>query len=176
MADPAELLKRITWLHHFTDTRNLPKIKELGGLYSRHKLKKMGVDGYHTGGNQWSLDADEMFGMEKYVHLCLRTNHPMDHIARNEGRIEKTAWLYIDAASVFKHDGVLYSYGVSNKSGMKIVPIEEAAKDIDFQVLCTRTDWHDPDVNARLCHAELCEILVPTHFPLKYFEKYFPNG
>jgi hypothetical protein len=43
MADPAELLKRITWLHHFTDTRNLPKIKELGGLYSRHQLRNMGV-------------------------------------------------------------------------------------------------------------------------------------
>ena len=73
MADSAELLKRITWLYHFTDTRNLPSIKKLGGLYSRHQLKKMGLDGYHTGGNQWSLDADEMFGMEKYVHLCLRT-------------------------------------------------------------------------------------------------------
>ena len=108
------------------------------------------MDGYHTGGNQWSLDADAMFGMDKYVHLCLRTNHPMEHIARNEGRIEKTAWLYIDAASVFKHEGVLYSYDVSNKSGMKIVPIEQAACDIDFQVLYTRTDWHDPDINARL--------------------------
>jgi hypothetical protein len=176
MADPAELLKRITWLHHFTDTRNLPSIKKLGGLYSRHKLKEMGSDGYHAGGNQWSLDADELFGMEKYVHLCLRTNHPLEHIATQDGRIEKTAWLYIDAASVFKHEEVLYSYGVSNKSGMKICPIEEAAKDIDFQVLYTRTDWHDPDINARLRHAELCEILVPKHVPLKYFEKYFPNG
>jgi|SRR5579864_5257600 len=176
MADPAELLKRITWLYHFTDTRNLPKIKELGGLYSRHKLKKMGVGDYHTGGNQWSLDADELVGMEKYVHLCLRTNHPMEHVARMDGRIERTAWLYIDAASVFKHEGVLYSYGVSNKSDMKIVPIQKAAKDIDFQVLYTRTDWHDPEIKARLDHAELCEILVPKHVPLKYFEKYFPNG
>ena len=163
-------------MHHFTDTRNLPRIKELGGLYSRAALNAKGLNGYHTGGNQWSLDADEMFGMHKYVHLCLRTSHPMEYIAKNEGRIEKTAWLYIDAASVFQHEGVLYSYGVSNKSGMKIVPIEEAANDIDFQVLYTRTDWHDPEINARLSHAELCEILVPTHVPLKYFEKYFPNG
>lgn len=176
MVESGELLKRITWLHHFTDTRNLPRIREVGGLYSRQKLKELKVSGYHTGGNQWSLDADEMSGMERYVHLCLRTNHPMEHIARHEGRIERTAWLYIDAASVFSHEGVLYSYGVSNKSGMRIVPIEEAAKDIDFQVLYTRTDWHDPEVNARLCHAELCEILVPDHVPLKYFEKYFPNG
>jgi len=100
----------------------------------------------------------------------------MEHVARNDGRIEKTVWLYIYAASVFKHEGVLYSYGVSNKSGMKIIPMQEAAGDIDFQVLYTRTDWHDPEINARLAHAELCEILVPEHVPLKYFEKYFPNG
>jgi hypothetical protein len=28
--DSAELLKQTTWLYHFTDTRNLPKLKELG--------------------------------------------------------------------------------------------------------------------------------------------------
>src|SRR5215510_5446873 len=106
MADAEELLKRITLLFHFTDTRNLPSIKDLGGLYSRDELKKMGRGGYYTGGNQWSLDADEMFGMEKYVHLCLRTNHHLEHIATQDGRIEKTAWLFIDAASVFKHEGV----------------------------------------------------------------------
>ena len=59
---------------------------------------------------------------------------------------------------------------------MKICPIEEAAKDIDFQVLYFRTDWHDPQVYARLKHAELCEVLVPEQVPLKYFERYFPHG
>jgi hypothetical protein len=70
----------------------------------------------------------------------------------------------------------MFSYGVSNKSGMKIVPIEQAANDIDFQVLYTRTDWHDPEVNARLSNAELCEILVPHHVPIKFFERFLPNG
>jgi hypothetical protein len=169
-------LGRITWLHHFTDTRNIASIRKMGGLYSRHHLRSKGVENFHTGGNQWSLDADDMVGMDKYVHLCLRTNHALEHIAKQDGRIEKTVWLYIDAASVFKTKGVLYSYGVSNKSGMKICPIQEAAGDIDFQVLYTRTDWHDPEINARLSQAELCEILVPEHVPLKYFERYFPNG
>ncbi len=73
-------------------------------------------------------------------------------------------------------ESVLYSYGVSNKSGMKIVPIAEGAKAIDLQVLYKRTDWHDPEIKARLDRAELCEVLVPKHVPLKYFEKYFPNG
>ncbi len=98
-------LARITWLHHFTDTRNIPSIRKVGGLYSRHHLKGMGLEKFHPGGNQWSLDADEMVGMDKYVHLCLRTNHAMEHIAKQDGRIEKTVWLYIDAASVFKTEG-----------------------------------------------------------------------
>jgi len=169
-------LSRITWLHHFTDIRNIPSIKKLGGLYSRERLREMGVEKLYTGGNQWSLDADELVDMHKYVHLCFRTNHAMEHIAKQDGRIERTLWLYIDAASVLRTKGVLYSYGVSNKRGMKICPIQEAVGDIDFQVLYTRMDWHDPEVYARLSQAELCEILVPDHVPLKYFERYFPNG
>lgn len=176
MADHIELLKTITWLHHFTDTRNLRSIKNLGGLFSRQELRNRAVDGYKTGGNQWSLEADESSGMDGFVHLCLRTNHPMEHLATQDGRIERTAWLYIDAASVFSQEGVRFSYGVSNRTGVKIVPIEEAAQDIDFQVLYTRTDWHDPEISARLRQAELCEILVPKHVPLKFFERLFPNG
>ena len=173
VADP---LSCITWLHHFTDMRNLPSIKTMGGLYSRQLLKQNADAQFYPGGNQWSLDADEMVGMDQYVHLCMRTNHAMEHIAKQEKRIEKTLWLYIDAASVFQTQGVMFSYGVSNKSGMKIVPIKQAANDIDFQVLYTRTDWHDPEVNARLSNAELCEILVPNHVPIKFFERLLPNG
>ena len=170
------VLGRITWLHHFTDIRNLPSIRELGGLYSRHQLQTKGVVDFRPGGNQWSLDADAMVGMDRYVHLSLRTNHALEHLARQDGRIERTLWLYIDAKRVFETDGVLYSYGVSNKSGMKICPVDEAAEDIDFQVLYTRTDWHDPEINARLCQAELCEVLVPDHVPIEFFERYLPVG
>ena len=100
----------------------------------------------------------------------------MEHIAKQDGRIEKTLWLYIDAKSVFQTPGVMFSYGVSNKSGMRIVPIKEAVNDIDFQVLYTRMDWHDPEISARLTRAELCEILVPNHVPIQFFERYLPNG
>jgi hypothetical protein len=167
-------LSQIRSLHHFTDSRNVPLIRELGGLYSRVKLKEMGVE-FHPGGNEWSLDADEMFGMDQYVHLCFRTNHPMEFIAKQEGRIERTTWLYVEP-SVLRLDGVMYSHGVSNKSGMVIRPIRDAIGLIDFEVICTLTDWCDPAVKARLDHAEKCEILVPGHLPLEYFEKYLPNG
>src|ERR1035441_8045891 len=99
VSDP---LSRITWLHHFTDTRNLPSIRAMGGLDSRYHLKKKGIKNFHAGGNEWSLDADEMCGMHKYVHLCLRTSHALEYLGKQDGRIEKTLWLYIDGASVFE--------------------------------------------------------------------------
>jgi hypothetical protein len=167
-------LSRIRGLYHFTDSRNVTSIRELGGLYSRARLREMSVE-YHPGGNDWSLDADEMFGMDKFVHLCFRTNHPMEYIAKQEGRIERTTWLYVDPRVLWLN-GLMYSHGVSNKSGIEIYPIRDAVDMIDFEVICSRTDWRDPLIKARLDHAEKCEILVPDHVPLEYFEKYLPNG
>jgi len=168
-------ISQITFLRHFTDTRNLPLIRRLGGLYSRAKLKEIGATDVFFGGNQWSLDADEMFGLDGYVHLCFRGNHPMEHIATVEGRIQQSVFLYVEA-SILWEGGVLYTPGVSNKSGMPTFTIEEARQMIDYEVLYTRTDWADPAIQARLQAAEKAEILVPDYVPMKYLEKHFPNG
>ena len=51
----------------------------------------------------------------------------MAPIARNDGRIEKLEWLYIDdPASVFQIDGARYCAEVSNKSGTKLRSVEHA--------------------------------------------------
>lgn len=168
--------QRILWLNHFTDSRNIGLIREMGGLYSRASLAETGRE-FFPGGNNWSSDADARFGMDQYVHLCLKTNHPMEWIARQEKRIERTTWLWIDPA-VLELEGVMFSNGVSNKSGMEIVSIAEAVEKelIDFEVLYTRTNWRDPTIKARLDHAEKCEVLILHHLPLEFFEKYLPNG
>lgn len=44
---------------------------------------------------------------------------------------------------------------------MEIHPIRDAVELIDFEVICTRTDWKDPAIKARLSRSELCEVLVP---------------
>src|SRR5690242_15275192 len=124
MATKPDRLRRTAWLYHFTDARNIPSIWELGGLWSTAKLKEMGIE-FHPGGNQHSLDADEMFGMDQYVHLCFTKEHQMAHIAKNDGRIERLQWVYIDdPASVFEIDGVQYCEEVSNKSGAELRSIE----------------------------------------------------
>jgi hypothetical protein len=175
MARP-DPLSRIKWLYHFTDMRNLKLIRKTSGLYSTAKLQEMGVD-FYPGGNEQSLSADEMFGMDQYVHLCFKRNHPMEYLARQDGRIQETQWIYIDdAASVLQMDGVLYSPGVSNKSGMEPCTIEEARGKIDYVALFEYLDWSVNENYQRRLAAEKCEILVPDHLPLKYFKKYLPNG
>lgn len=128
-----------------------------------------------TGGNQWSLEADEMFGVDRYVHLCFRKNQATEYYARKEGRIDKTLWLAVDP-SALKIEGVMFSYGVANASGAKICPILEAANDIDYEILTAPIDWNDEEMKARLRSVELCEVLVPDFLPLKYFERFLPNG
>ncbi len=170
-------MTRIQWLFHFTDTRNIALIRELGGLWSTAKLREKGVRDFQPGGNEHSLEADKMFGMDEYVHLCFKSNHPMEHLATQDGRIKKTQWIYIeDPASVFKIDGVLYSPGVSNKSGIETCPIEQARDKIDYVALYEYLDWNVSENYQRRLAAEKCEILVPDHLPLKYFGKRLPNG
>ena len=158
-------LSKIPLLYHFTDRRNLPSIVKSGGLLPLSLINKKGIAVAAPGGNQWSQEEDVRRGLNKYVHLCFRNNHPMEHIARGEGRIGDTVFLKIHP-SVLQWPGVRFTPDVSNKSGVQSMPIEDANAIIDFQVLYTRTDWNDPVINQRLKQAEKCEVLVPSFIPL----------
>jgi ssDNA thymidine ADP-ribosyltransferase, DarT len=160
-------LYRIPMLFHFTDRRNLPLIRQLGGLFPLAQLKKNKVSVPAPGGNEWSQDADAQKGMGNYVHLCFCASHPMEWLARKDGRINDSIFLQIDP-SVLQFDGVRYTPGVSNKSGMESMPIENAGAVIDFEVLYTRMDWKIPAVMERRKQAEKCEILVPCPIPLSH--------
>jgi hypothetical protein len=120
-------LARVTWLYHFTDSRNIPSIWELGGLWSTAKLREMGVE-FHPGGNQHSLDADRMFGMDEFVHLCFRMQHPLAYLASQDGRVAKLQWIYIDdAQGIFELEGARYCPEVANKSGVDHYPTSNSA-------------------------------------------------
>ena len=166
---------RIRYLYHFTDRRNLASIKETGGLYSTARLREMRIDAFHPGGNEISLEADHRFGMDRFVHLCFNTNHPLEYLARQDGRIQRTAWLYVNP-SVLTLPGVMFTPGVSNRAGIGPVPILDAIEMIDFEVLYARTDWSDAAIYSRRQAAERCEILVPNTIPFNFFSEYFPNG
>jgi hypothetical protein len=158
-------LEKIPVLYHFTDRRNLPLIRELEGLYPRAELVRRKVDVPAPGGNEWSRDADGLKGMDEYVHLCFRNNHPMEFLARQGGRIGDSIFLEIHP-SVLQFKGVKFTPGVANKSDIESVPIANA--EIDYQVLYTRTDWSDEDIQRRLKQAEKSEVLVPARIPLSH--------
>lgn len=160
-----DALNRIPFLYHFTDRRNVPLIREMGGLFPLSDMLRKHVVIPAPGGNQWSHDADALRGVDKYVHLCLRNSHPMEFMARQEGRIIDTIFLQIHP-SVLQIPGVLFTSDVSNKAGVEPISLNEAEKLIDFPVLYTQTDWSDPAIQQRLKQAEKCEILVPDHIPI----------
>ncbi len=164
---------RVATLYHFTDRRNLPLIRK-HGLYSTAKLKLKGMKIPAPGGNEWSQEADANKGVDRYVHLCFKANHPMEYLAREDGRIMDSIFLQIHP-DVLQIKGVMFSAGVSNKAGVEIVALEKAYELIDFEVLYTRTNWKDPEIKRRLQRAEKCEILVPDHVPVGLIRN-LPNG
>jgi len=148
--------------YHFTDTRNLDSIRE-HGILSMTELRARGITPV-TGGNDWSLEADARFGMDRYVHLCFLRQHPMEWNARQDGRIEKSRFLRIDP-KVLTLDDVLMTDEVANKSGVVPKPANEIIPSLDFKVMYTRTDWKDPAIRDRRQRAKLYEILVPSRVP-----------
>ena len=143
---------------HFTDASNIVSIKS-NGLLSRRTLVERGLS-HITGGNQLSRDLDDHHGLDAYVHLCFRRQHGMAHVAEQEKRIEKCYWLAIDP-DILMLPGVLIAPDNSVKAGVTALPAAEALETLDLDVLYTRTDWNDPQIQARLRAAERYEILVP---------------
>jgi hypothetical protein len=107
-----------------------------------------------------------MKGVSDYVHLAFIDDHPMLFRAKEDGRITKPIWLRIDA-SIMLHDSVRFTSDVSNKSGVAILQPEETIEEIDWEVLFTRTDWSDPEIQARRQAARKSEILVPEFVPIE---------
>ena len=103
--------------------------------------------------------------MDRYVHLCFRSNHPMEYLARQDGRVVNSIFLEIHP-SVLQFEGVRFTADVSNKSGVESVSIAKAV--IDYEVLYTRTDWSDPAIQQRLKQVEKYEVLVPCCIPLSH--------
>lgn len=117
------------------------------------------------GGNQWSHDADTRSGVEEYVHLAFLDDHPMLYAAKQDGRLKDPVWLKINA-EILLDPGVRFTNDVSNKKDVQILTPEQAAEQIDFEVLFTYMDWKDPIIQARRRKALKSEILVPQHIPL----------
>ena len=50
---------------------------------------------YTAASNTRSQVLDSRKGLSNYVHLCVDRYHPMEHVARRDGRINSVIWLAI---------------------------------------------------------------------------------
>lgn len=167
-------LTRIPFLYHFTDRRNLRLIRDLGGLYPLAEMEERGIEIPAPGSDEGSRIVDRRRSLHRYVHLCFKSNHPMEYVARQQGRIQDSIFLQVHA-SVLNWDGVLFVPGMANTNGITFHTVDEARDMIDYEVLYTRTNWSDPEVQQRLQAAEKYEILVPRAIPLDLIRN-LPNG
>lgn len=168
--------KYVRSLYHFTDRSNLPSVRQTGGLCSLASLKAGNIRIERPGGNQQSHDMDAERGLDRYVHLCFTTSHPMKYVAQNDGRLPNPVYLSIDPR-VLQLDGVLFTDDVANKIGVEPISRARANETFDFPVLYTRTEWRDPEVQVRRQRAERYEVLVPNFVPLEFImhRQFYPE-
>lgn len=150
---------QFTSLFHFTDSANIPSIREYG-ILSKAELARRGITVTRPGGNKWSRDADTQKGIDDFVSLCFTGSHPMCYVAHDDGRIPHPQYIPIHE-DVLRIEGVKITIGIANKSDTELLDVEEGLAKLDREVLYTRTDWNDPTIQARRQKAEKCEILVP---------------
>jgi hypothetical protein len=154
----------ITCLYHFTDERNLPLIREHGILPYTDLLSR-GIVPPKPGGNDWSRDADAVRGVDRFVHLCLKDQHPMEYLARQNGHVGQTRFLRI-STDVLHFPDVMGCSGVANKSGVSILPLEHALDAIDLAILFQgHVDFSNEALKKRYNEAKKAEILIPARIP-----------
>lgn len=85
----------ITILYHFTDHSNLKSIKENGGLYSWFYCDRNNIVIPMTGNSSLGRSLDLEFGLGDFVRLSFIKDHPMKHVAMNEGRITRPLLLKV---------------------------------------------------------------------------------
>jgi hypothetical protein len=159
--------------YHFTDERNLPLIRSKG-LLSRRELRKRSIVVPAPAGNKWSWERDDAIGMDRFVHLCFMSSHPMEYRAREDGRIGTVKFISI-RPEIIKLPGVLLADRVANKRGAIVGPVIDMLGILDIDVMYNKKDWSDAANQRRRENARKFEILVPDGVP-KYYLQNIDNG
>ena len=132
----------ITSLWHFTDKSNLKSIKK-HGLLSLKLLGKKDIKVSCYGANKLSHKLDKEKGLDKFVHLSIIKDHPMQYVKKRSGDIPNPIWLEIDVSVLFENKSRCCKE-VANKTSAKCHKIKKIAKVIDLDTLLNKPHLNNP--------------------------------
>jgi len=138
----------ITSIWHFTDKSNLDSIKK-NGLLSLNLLNQKKIEVSCYGANELSHELDKNLGFDKYIHLSIIKDHPMQYIKKRNGEIPNPIWLEIDISVLFKDTSKCCNQ-IANSSSAKCYNIKKIAKVIDLEALLNNPSPRDPIKKAEI--------------------------
>lgn len=153
---------------HFTDTRNIPVIKAARGIFSTSVIAAAQIPVVTLGGDSNSQLSDRRKGMDKYVHLCMFNQHPMEYRARQDGRILQSRFLEIDREILRSKPKIRFTSVMANTNGAQLLTLVEAMEQLDFEAICTHMDLSDAIQMQRVLAARKYELLVPHSVADRY--------
>lgn len=157
---------------HFTDTRNLPSIRE-HGLCSLSEIERRNVPVAAYGGDEISRDIDRSKGLDRFVRLCFNKFHDLEIKARvYDKRIKESAFISV-SPEILRLEGVIFTPAVAYKKGCPLLTLNQAVQEMDFSVIYDGLDKYDPEINDRREVTRKYEILVPSSIPPEFLT--FPN-
>lgn len=150
-------------LYHFTDISNISSIKKTQGLYSWAFCESNKIPISKPGGSELSRNLDIRKGAENYVRLSFCKDHPMEYIAKKDGRIDRSIKLLCSTELIY-HIGTKYCNMNAAKNEAVISDSFEYFCNINFAV-CKRNYFELNQVEKSQYQSE---VLVYEHVPTKY--------
>lgn len=147
-----------TSVWHFTDKSNLVSIEKYG-LLSLDIITKEDIYVSCYGADELSHRLDRSHGLDKFVHLSLIREHPMQYIKTRNGDIPDPIWLEIDASVLFENHSI-FSDQIANSNSAKLYGIDELDQIVDLEVLWGRANWSNPSISHRRKIAKKSELMA----------------
>lgn len=155
--------KGISKVYHFTDRDNLQSIVDNGGLLSWMDCDDKNIVIPKPGGGDLSRALDRRQGLQYYVRTSFVKDHPMKHIAMNDGRISNPVLLEIDIEKLLDTtDEILFSNCNAAASYCKWGGTLDDLQSIKFDLFSR--SYFDLDSDER--HYYQAEVLVKNKIPL----------
>jgi hypothetical protein len=166
-------------IYHFTDIRNLQRIKESEGLLPYSQL--LDHNAVITGGN--NRFREKQLGLTKYIHLCFYPEHPMEWVIRHDPyrnpQIEKIVWLEIDT-TVLDFEGVRYTFDMSNANHVQPISSKTAIETFKLDRIYQRrvNNFNQNNINILFENNNMRqialkhEILVPQKINLDHIRNF----